>query len=127
MLVVSWHFRAASMGEFSREEFISGMQVCSAAVSCSLCPHVLGAQRVLPASQSLNCFSVAALRDKLPELRAEVADPLKFRVRTHSCCRTGCTGVSGFAHGCMPHSVHMHVQPTLRSASSACWPGTATP
>ena len=28
MLVISWHFKAASMGVYSREEFIAGMQVC---------------------------------------------------------------------------------------------------
>ena len=54
MLVLSWHFKAATMCEFSKEEFVSGMQ-------------------------RLGCDSLERLKVKLPELRRELRDENKFR------------------------------------------------
>ena len=83
MLTVSWHFAAKAMGEYSREEFVSGMQVVSLAVSSAAAAYLtLTSESCL---QSLNCFSVAALRQKLPELRTEIADPVTFRVSVLVC------------------------------------------
>ncbi len=55
-LVVSWHFNAAAMCEFSRQEFVKGMA-------------------------SLGCDSAEQLRRILPRLRAELEDPDRFKVR----------------------------------------------
>ena len=55
VLVISWHFNAASIGEFSRSEFVDGMD-------------------------ELSCDSTAKLKRKLPQLRAELHDPQKFKV-----------------------------------------------
>ncbi len=55
MLVLSWHFRAATMCEFSKEEFMEGMA-------------------------SLRCDSIQKLQRKLPGLRAEFHDERKFKV-----------------------------------------------
>lgn len=54
MLVLSWHFNAATMCEYSKDEFTSGMA-------------------------SLNCDSLSKLQAKLPELRRELDDPAKFK------------------------------------------------
>ena len=54
MLVLSWHFKAATMCEYSAEEFVSGMQ-------------------------RLGCDSLERLKAKLPELRRELRDEAKFR------------------------------------------------
>ncbi|CAL8463971.1 g3506 [Coccomyxa elongata] len=54
MLVLSWHFRAATMCEFSKEEFMEGMV-------------------------SLRCDSIQKLQRKLPGLRAELQDDRKFK------------------------------------------------
>nr|XP_029117201.1 DCN1-like protein 1 isoform X2 [Elaeis guineensis] len=54
MLVVSWHMKAATMCEFSRQEFISGLQ-------------------------SLGVDSIEKFREKIPSLRAELKDENKFR------------------------------------------------
>ena len=53
-LVLSWHFKAATMCEFSKEEFVSGMQ-------------------------RLGCDSLERLKAKLPEMRRELRDEAKFR------------------------------------------------
>ncbi len=54
MLVLSWHFKAATMCEFSKEEFVSGMQ-------------------------RLGCDSLERVKTKLPEMRRELRDEAKFR------------------------------------------------
>ncbi|XP_020110500.1 DCN1-like protein 2 isoform X2 [Ananas comosus] len=54
MLVVSWHMKAATMCEFSRQEFIGGLQ-------------------------SLGIDSIEKFREKLPAMRAELKDEQKFR------------------------------------------------
>ncbi|KAJ3694927.1 hypothetical protein LUZ60_000304 [Juncus effusus] len=54
MLVISWHMKAATMCEFSRQEFIGGLQ-------------------------SIGVDSIPKLREKLPSLRAEIRDEHKFR------------------------------------------------
>ncbi|KAK9918420.1 hypothetical protein WJX75_004024 [Coccomyxa subellipsoidea] len=54
MLVLSWHFNAATMCEFSRDEFVKGMT-------------------------SLRCDSIRKLQQKLPGLRAELQDDKKFK------------------------------------------------
>lgn len=54
MLVLSWHFGAATMCEFSKEEFIEGMA-------------------------NLRCDSIQKLQQKLPRLRAELQDDKKFK------------------------------------------------
>ncbi|KAJ1696133.1 hypothetical protein LUZ63_004645 [Rhynchospora breviuscula] len=54
MLVLSWHMKAATMCEFSRQEFIGGLQ-------------------------SLGVDSIPKLREKLPSLRNELRDEHKFR------------------------------------------------
>ena len=56
MLVVSWHFSAAAMCEYSRQEFLRGMA-------------------------GLGCDSTDALRRMLPRLRAELQDAAKFKAR----------------------------------------------
>ncbi|OAY79177.1 DCN1-like protein 2 [Ananas comosus] len=53
MLVISWHMKAAIMCEFSRQEFIGGLQ-------------------------SLGIDSIEKFREKLPALRAELKDEQKF-------------------------------------------------
>lgn len=53
MLVISWHFEAATMCEFSKDEFIDGME-------------------------SLGVDSIEKFREKIPELRAELKDEQKF-------------------------------------------------
>ncbi len=57
MLVLSRHFSAATMCEFSKDEFIKGMA-------------------------SLRCDSIKKLQQKLPGLRAELQDDKKFKVCT---------------------------------------------
>jgi DCN1-like protein 1/2 len=54
MLVLSWHLKAAAMGEFSREEFEGGLG-------------------------RLAVDSLDKLRDKLPALRAQLDDPASYR------------------------------------------------
>ncbi|XBI79612.1 hypothetical protein VPH35_089018 [Triticum aestivum] len=54
MLVISWHMKAATMCEFTRQEFIDGLQ-------------------------SIGVDSIEKLREKLPSLRAEIKDDNKFR------------------------------------------------
>ncbi|XP_052158295.1 uncharacterized protein LOC127776012 [Oryza glaberrima] len=54
MLVISWHMKAATMCEFTRQEFIGGLQ-------------------------SIGVDSIEKLREKLPSLRAEIKDDHKFR------------------------------------------------
>ncbi|KAF2925959.1 hypothetical protein DAI22_06g091100 [Oryza sativa Japonica Group] len=49
MLVISWHMKAATMCEFTRQEFIGGLQ-------------------------SIGVDSIEKLREKLPSLRAEIKD-----------------------------------------------------
>ena len=56
MLVVSWHFSAAAMCEYSRQEFLRGMA-------------------------GLGCDSTDQLRRMLPRLRAELQDGAKFKAR----------------------------------------------
>ena len=56
MLVVSWHFSAAAMCEYSRPEFLRGMA-------------------------GLGCDSADQLRRMLPRLRAELQDSTKFKAR----------------------------------------------
>ncbi|KAK8949022.1 hypothetical protein KSP39_PZI005092 [Platanthera zijinensis] len=53
-LVVSWHMKAATMCEFSRQEFIGGLQ-------------------------SLGVDTIQKFREKIPSLRAELKDDQKFR------------------------------------------------
>ncbi|KAF3623709.1 putative DCN1-like protein 1-like isoform X2 [Capsicum annuum] len=53
-LVLSWHMKAATMCEFSKQEFISGLQ-------------------------SLGIDSLEKLREKLPFMRSEMRDEHKFR------------------------------------------------
>jgi len=64
MLVLSWHFRAVTMCEYSREEFVSGML-------------------------RLRCDSLPKLQQKLPELRRDLQDPQKYKasplLRSLSC------------------------------------------
>lgn len=66
MLVVSWHFDAAAMCEFSREEFVKGMT-------------------------SLGCDSAEQLRRALPRLRAELNDSAKFKVHSPVLCPCQCS------------------------------------
>ncbi|KAM0937639.1 putative defective-in-cullin neddylation protein [Dioscorea sansibarensis] len=54
MLVLSWHMKAATMCEFSRQEFLTGLQ-------------------------ALGADSIGKLRDKMPLMRAELKDEHKFR------------------------------------------------
>ena len=60
MLVLSWHFRAATMCEYSRDEFVSGML-------------------------RLRCDSIPKLQQRLPELRRDLQDPQKFKVSPTNC------------------------------------------
>lgn len=53
MLVVSWHMKAATMCEFSRQEFVSGLQ-------------------------SLGVDSLEKFREKIPSMRSELKDEHKF-------------------------------------------------
>ncbi|KMZ60984.1 DCN1-like protein 1 (Defective in cullin neddylation protein1-like protein 1) [Zostera marina] len=53
MLVLSWHMKAATMCEFSRQEFIGGLQ-------------------------TLGVDSIDKLREKIPLMRAEMKDDQKF-------------------------------------------------
>ncbi|KAJ6815871.1 putative DCN1-like protein 2 [Iris pallida] len=52
MLVISWHMKAATMCEFSRQEFVGGLQ-------------------------SLGVDSLEKLREKIPSMRAELKDELQ--------------------------------------------------
>lgn len=52
--MLSWHLNAATMCEYSRDEFVGGLQ-------------------------QLGCDSLDKLKRKLPELRAELRDPNKWR------------------------------------------------
>ena len=54
MLVLSWHFAAATMCEFSKDEFLEGME-------------------------DLNCNSIESLRRKLPQLRSELKNEQTFQ------------------------------------------------
>ncbi|XP_027171185.1 DCN1-like protein 1 [Coffea eugenioides] len=54
MLVLSWHMKAATMCEFSKQEFIGGLQ-------------------------SLGVDSIEKLREKIPFMRSELKDDQKFR------------------------------------------------
>lgn len=54
MLVLSWHMKASTMCEFSKQEFIGGLQ-------------------------SLGIDSLEKLREKLPFMRSEIRDEHKFR------------------------------------------------
>lgn len=54
MLVISWHFSAATMCEFSKEEFLEGME-------------------------ELNCNSVDKVKRKLPQLRSELKNDQTFQ------------------------------------------------
>ncbi|KAJ0960497.1 hypothetical protein J5N97_001656 [Dioscorea zingiberensis] len=54
MLVLSWHMKAATMCEFSKQEFFTGLQ-------------------------ALGVDSVGKLREKIPLMRAELKDEYKFR------------------------------------------------
>ncbi|KAL6861755.1 hypothetical protein ACP4OV_017455 [Aristida adscensionis] len=54
MLVISWHMKAATMCEFTRQEFIGGLQ-------------------------SIGVDSIEKFRERLPSLRAELKDDNKFR------------------------------------------------
>ena len=54
MLVLSWHFRAATMCEYSHEEFVSGML-------------------------RLHCDSLPKLQQKLPELRRDLRDAQTYK------------------------------------------------
>jgi len=54
LLVLSWHMNAATMCEFSRDEFINGLA-------------------------SLGCDSIDKLKAQLPSLREELKDDSKFR------------------------------------------------
>ncbi|EPS60007.1 hypothetical protein M569_14797, partial [Genlisea aurea] len=54
MLVVSWHMKAATMCEFSKQEFIGGLQ-------------------------SMGIDSLEKFREKLPFMRSELRDEHKFR------------------------------------------------
>ncbi|KAL9262652.1 DCN1-like protein [Drosera capensis] len=54
MLVLSWHMKAATMCEYSKQEFISGLQ-------------------------SLGIDSLEKFRDRIPYMRNELKDELKFR------------------------------------------------
>ena len=58
MLVVSWHLGAATMCEYTKSEFMTGMQ-------------------------SLGCDSIEKLRRKLPALRAELQNDANFKVAWH--------------------------------------------
>ena len=60
MLVLSWHFRAGTMCEYSRDEFVGGML-------------------------RLRCDSLPKLRQRLPELRRDLQDPQKFKVSPTDC------------------------------------------
>ena len=59
MLVLSWHFRAATMCEYSRKEFVSGML-------------------------RLHCDSLPKLQQKLPELRRDLQDARTYKAGTSS-------------------------------------------
>lgn len=54
LLVLSFHLNAASMGEYTKEEWIEGMT-------------------------KLRCENIDQLKQKLPSLRSELDDPAKFR------------------------------------------------
>ncbi|XP_042060223.1 DCN1-like protein 1 [Salvia splendens] len=54
MLVVSWHMKAATMCEFSKQEFITGLQ-------------------------SLGIDSMEKLKERIPFMRSELKDEQKFR------------------------------------------------
>ena len=53
-LVLSWRLNAASMCEFSRDEFVGGLQ-------------------------QLGCDSLDKVKRRLPEMRSDLADPSKWR------------------------------------------------
>jgi hypothetical protein len=66
MLVLSWHWKAGTMCEYSREEFVNGML-------------------------RMRCDSVAKLQQKLPELRQDLQDAQKYkasRIPSSTCCRS---------------------------------------
>jgi hypothetical protein len=54
MLILAWYFKAQEMGYFTREEFISGLE-------------------------KLNVDSIEKLKAKLPQLREDLTDPVKFK------------------------------------------------
>ena len=54
ILVISSHFNAACIGEYTRAEFVVGMD-------------------------ELGCDSIAKLKSKLPQLRNECREPRKFK------------------------------------------------
>ena len=66
MLVLSWRFRAVTMCEYSREEFVSGML-------------------------RLRCDSLPKLQQKLPELRRDLQDARTYKARP-SCTSQPCRG-----------------------------------
>ena len=66
MLVLSWHWKAGTMCEYSREEFVNGML-------------------------RMRCDSVAKLQQKLPELRRDLQDAQKYKAShnpSSTCCRS---------------------------------------
>lgn len=62
MLVLSWHFQAGTMCEYSHDEFANGML-------------------------RLRCDSIPKLQQKLPELRRDLQDAQKFKasLSAHIC------------------------------------------
>ena len=54
MLVLSWHWKAGTMCEYSSEEFVNGML-------------------------RMRCDSIAKLQQKLPELRRDLQDAQKYK------------------------------------------------
>ncbi|CAK0786318.1 hypothetical protein CVIRNUC_009531 [Coccomyxa viridis] len=89
MLVLSWHFRAATMCEYSRDEFVSGML-------------------------RLRCDSIPKLQQRLPELRRDLQDPQKFKdVYNYAYGFTLEKGIK-----CLPQEVAIEMWRLLLSAHS---------
>ncbi|KAL8171034.1 hypothetical protein V2J09_022838 [Rumex salicifolius] len=72
MLVVSWHMKAATMCEFSKQEFLGGLQALGQQLLCSevsLAAIYFG----------LRVDSLEKLRERIPYMRSELKDEQKFR------------------------------------------------
>lgn len=97
VLVISWHFKAASMGEYLRTEFVDGME-------------------------DLSCDSTAKLKRRLPSLRTELHDKHKFKVGCWCSCHI-CTlaSVKSVLLICLCAPIcELSTFPTYKQLDSAC-------
>lgn len=76
ILVISFHMKAKEMCIYTKDEFIQGMT----AIGCA--PHAARAARTWSLTGAARSVStVAQLKKKLPDLRAQLDRPAFFKVR----------------------------------------------